>query len=524
MDTDQIIQQYQAAIDAAQAQADNLGAQYDFNVQQLAALPDPPAAYAGQPDPNAAKRKQYQTAIETLGKAHADAAQTYIAAIQNRAKALQQAASDQNANGRTPEEKAANSAKLLAQAQQDTAAAQKATADLKEWQDAAPDRKAAVLTQQRLANAQADSAELQNKITASRDPIQTAQLQAQLQQQQTQQKQLEINSQYWDRQAAAATTQQEAGAQAAQSQAQIASAQAGTAKDTAQAQLQQLQLQVDQLRRQAAATTDDQMRKAVELELQSKETALAQAQANVAATTSSTQLSQQAQQETIARNQQGTIYGLQQRKQAIKDMIARGEIDPQKGMDLLQQEIQSSITGITPQQAFTNTQTAASNQTGIANTRQAAEANIISQVRGLHFKPGTGAATGAYNLLTDAFNKNFGAQAPNVQAPLAQAMQPTPPPASPQGGVTINVNGQSAQPSGPTISPPPPLPGSIPAPNTGGQMSPLAQAMAPTQPDPVLDWHRANMQRIQQDMQKYSGQPQGGTSTMNQWGGWNNGS
>jgi hypothetical protein len=295
-------------------------------------------------------------------------------------------------------------------------------------------------------------------------------------------------------QAVAITSQQQS---IATQQAAIA----GVAPERAQADLRlaqsnadQAALQVQQLQANLNATTDADRRRAIQLELSSKQTSLdaanqqldlarrtadatvRQVGANVASTEAGTQNTL----ENIQKNQLGALYGAQQRAREIGNMIASGQIGPEEGTQLLHDHLTTAIQGTTPfELGKFQTETDTSRRTqdvGLAQSKMSdytsATSSLYNTFTGMNaaVEPGSDAAgrglLGAMNIVGDRLQQYGNVPNPPM-SPLLQSVRPSapaavpvpagPPPAAASGGgghqITINIGGGADTSQAPAMLP-----------------------------------------------------------------------
>jgi hypothetical protein len=298
--------------------------------------------------------------------------------------------------------------KLEAEARAAQFQAQKVQSDVQESQETRPERIAQIRANSANAQANADLATAQARLATVTEPFQVQQAQQAVQQAQlnVQRTQAQLtteqaNAAVAPRVAAAGATSAEQDAALKTYQTEVARATtpdeiaaahekyqqavaitsqqqsiatqqaaiAGVAPERAQADLRlaqsnadQAALQVQQLQANLNATSDEDRRRAIQLELSSKQTSLdaanqqldlarrtadatvRQVGANVASTEAGTESTLQG----IQKNQLGALYGAQQRAREIGNMIASGQIGPEEGTQLLHDHLTTAIQGTTP--------------------------------------------------------------------------------------------------------------------------------------------------------------------------------
>lgn len=533
MKPEEVIAQYQSALDAAYATVNDVETRYNNAVQQLAAVP-PPSSQSY--DPTAAEGAWAR--VKELETSMAKAREQYATVLRQRADAATKARSEL----KTPEERTAYTARLEAQAAEDNAKAE----TIKQQNAERAANSAAgkgYRTNAEVEKSVRETPEAEGKtrsaVVGGRKVVQTSD-----------------GKGNWyiseDQGPADATQAPEAkgakrtavvGGRNVEQEAdgkgnwvtvkdvgpvskpEDALTPGGRAADQATATtalaLAQTNLQAAQTNRDKAAVdlataqraarqapTDAQAQKAIEtaqkqldLAVQRETEAIAQLRILNPIAASQAQATLDQTRATTQRTELGTLYGLDARIQAIKAQIASGQIKPEEGDALLQQEIRASVTGITARDDQVN-----------ATTIRQQDASLAASKAG-NYTSGFGAAMSNFTKLNDTVQPGSDAAglgflasmrllgnqlntygpAPStaaMQSPLLQSVRPTPPPPAPPPAqvqtptgmppVTLNINLGSGAAYGGAA---PQTPASIQA--NGGTLSGLLPAgVAGTAADP----------------------------------------
>jgi hypothetical protein len=333
---DPIEQQFRESIATANAQYNNALAQYNAAAAAVSKLPpDDPNDPLGQ-SAAARTRQQAQSYLESASKNLQTAADAVSRIQEAKAQAYEK--------GRY----ATSEEKDLAKARAEDARAQ-ATLRVTQAQVAT------ATSPSEIQKAQADATEAQAKanLTTAQLGVFTATTPDQIQQAHTavQQAQatLESTQSATARQRALLPSEtRTAGAQAttAEATAAVAPQAAQAAVDKAQADVSRTQLEIQDLQRQLRqAPTDEQAQTAIQLQLAQKQTELQTANQQLDSARQLLPLTVQRQQQIIQQTQLGPLYGVEEQKAKIRDMIASGQITADAGNQLLSDWVTKQATG-----------------------------------------------------------------------------------------------------------------------------------------------------------------------------------